>query len=189
MKTKTIFFALAVTGFSATPAIANVPGVASPGAAASSSTPPAAPTTPSGATPGTAAPQVGSGATMGTAAPSAGTPVQQVPGTNPIPGAGSVTGSITNAPTTGSTPDTAKLSGTALSPQQVMDAQRALIAGGYSVTADGVAGPQTQTALRSFQSAHGLPVTGQLDANTLDIIKSGKNVSDTSKATETPPTF
>lgn len=44
----------------------------------------------------------------------------------------------------------------------VADAQRAL-----GVTADGVVGPATRRALRSFQSDQGLSVTGSLDARTL----------------------
>ncbi len=40
--------------------------------------------------------------------------------------------------------------------------------GFYSGEVDGIMGPETQDALRSYQSKHDLPVTGRLDAATID---------------------
>jgi len=50
----------------------------------------------------------------------------------------------------------------------VMDAQQALAAKGYTPgPIDGVMGPRTRAALRTFQTNSGLPVTGELDGLTL----------------------
>jgi cell wall-associated NlpC family hydrolase len=56
----------------------------------------------------------------------------------------------------------------ALSSSQIEAAQRQL-----GVTADGVIGPQTRAAIRTFQSSHGLPVDGQLGAQTLSALGGG----------------
>lgn len=49
----------------------------------------------------------------------------------------------------------------------IRNAQTALNSQGYSAgTEDGVAGPNTQAALRKFQADKGLPQTGMLDAET-----------------------
>lgn len=51
--------------------------------------------------------------------------------------------------------------------EQVRKAQKRLQEVGFDPgPIDGLFGPQTQAALREFQSAHGLPQTGQLDAST-----------------------
>ncbi len=51
--------------------------------------------------------------------------------------------------------------------QDVKSAQKALKAKGYDAGAsDGAMGPRTRAALRKFQKAEGLHVTGQLDAET-----------------------
>jgi peptidoglycan hydrolase-like protein with peptidoglycan-binding domain/DNA-binding XRE family transcriptional regulator len=59
--------------------------------------------------------------------------------------------------------------------RQVEAAQRLLTAAGASPppTADGVVGPQTQAATRSFQSAHGLPATGDVDLDTWLLLVGG----------------
>jgi peptidoglycan hydrolase-like protein with peptidoglycan-binding domain len=49
---------------------------------------------------------------------------------------------------------------------QVAQLQRALDANGANVRVDGVMGPDTQTALRTYQQQHGLQPTGELDAQT-----------------------
>lgn len=41
---------------------------------------------------------------------------------------------------------------------------------GHDVLPDGVLGPQTANAVRRFQTRHGLPATGSLDAATLDLL-------------------
>jgi hypothetical protein len=48
----------------------------------------------------------------------------------------------------------------------VVWAQEHLYSGGYRVTIDGMFGPGTRTAVKQFQSAHGLAVTGQVDTAT-----------------------
>jgi len=53
-------------------------------------------------------------------------------------------------------------------PQFVREAQRALRDLGYSPGAiDGTVGPKTRAALARYQGAEKLPVTGELDAETL----------------------
>ena len=54
-------------------------------------------------------------------------------------------------------------------PDAVLRAQKSLVALGYLAGgADGVYGPKTEAALRAFQEANALPVTGHLEAKTLD---------------------
>jgi peptidoglycan hydrolase-like protein with peptidoglycan-binding domain len=51
--------------------------------------------------------------------------------------------------------------------QDVAEAQQALKAAGFDPgSADGVLGPQTRQAIRDFQRARGVPVTGELDRET-----------------------
>jgi lysozyme family protein len=45
--------------------------------------------------------------------------------------------------------------------------QRSLREAGYPIAVDGVIGPQTRSALRDFQSAHGLEPTGRVNKATL----------------------
>ena len=50
---------------------------------------------------------------------------------------------------------------------QIAEVQQALKAKGFDPgTTDGTMGPQTQEALRKFQKANGLPVTGNIDSQT-----------------------
>ncbi len=52
---------------------------------------------------------------------------------------------------------------------QVRKAQQHLKSRGYQPgTSDGLMGPQTISALRRYQSANGLTVTGKVDSDTLD---------------------
>ncbi len=52
---------------------------------------------------------------------------------------------------------------------QVRKAQQHLRSRGYQPgSADGLMGPQTISALRRYQSANGLTVTGKVDSDTLD---------------------
>ena len=57
--------------------------------------------------------------------------------------------------------------------QSVMDAQQALVNQGFSISVDGVSGPQTRNALRQFQARQGLPETGTLDNATMEALRSG----------------
>ena len=50
--------------------------------------------------------------------------------------------------------------------QQVRAVQQALNSSGASLHVDGVLGPQTRKALRSYQEQNGLPATGQVDQPT-----------------------
>jgi hypothetical protein len=52
----------------------------------------------------------------------------------------------------------------------VVWAQEHLITAGYRLTIDGDYGPATTSAVQQFQAAHGLPVTGTLDAETWDAL-------------------
>lgn len=52
----------------------------------------------------------------------------------------------------------------------VLAAQRQLRALGYSVGADGFTGARTEEAVRQFQAAAGLPVTGELDPPTRETL-------------------
>jgi peptidoglycan hydrolase-like protein with peptidoglycan-binding domain len=64
--------------------------------------------------------------------------------------------------------DTASANGT------VAAAQKALTKlGYYHGSIDGVAGPETETAVRQFQSVDNLPVTGELDNQTLQALQVG----------------
>jgi len=52
---------------------------------------------------------------------------------------------------------------------QVRETQQQLRGRGYQAgAADGIMGPQTISALRRYQSANGLTVTGKVDLDTLD---------------------
>ncbi len=74
----------------------------------------------------------------------------------------------TNAATGGDAPPPATGWSGPLSLEQVVSAQLALARRGYSSgPLDGVSGSQTRSAVRAFQRAHGLPVTGNLDPATL----------------------
>lgn len=50
---------------------------------------------------------------------------------------------------------------------QVMGVQNALNAKGYALSADGILGKRTRAALRKYQKANGLKVTGRIDKATL----------------------
>ena len=51
-------------------------------------------------------------------------------------------------------------------PAQVMRVQQDLNDNGFSLPVNGVMGPQTVAALRTYQQQHGLPPTGRIDAQT-----------------------
>ena len=60
----------------------------------------------------------------------------------------------------------------------VKAAQKALKERGYEVDdADGKLGPKTHAAVRAFQKAEGLPVTGRLDKETMTRLRAGKHES------------
>jgi len=56
------------------------------------------------------------------------------------------------------------------------------------VTVDGVVGPQTRAAIKAFESAHGLPATGQPDAQTLTAVGVGATPQTTSSQPAAPTT-
>jgi murein L,D-transpeptidase YcbB/YkuD len=65
-----------------------------------------------------------------------------------------------------------------LSKDEVSKAQQALTALGYGpLKADGVFGPGTRRAIEAFQRAHGLPVTGQLEPDTLRAINDSRTAA------------
>jgi hypothetical protein len=66
---------------------------------------------------------------------------------------------------------TAPAASTAAAKKTIQAAQERLLALGYQPgSADGVMGARAIAALKKFQSDHGLPVTGQLDRKTLDVL-------------------
>lgn len=73
----------------------------------------------------------------------------------------------------------------AAEPMTVSTAQERLIALGYDAgPVDGRLGPQSESALRSFQSARDLPVTGQLDmATATALAATASNIEDASPET------
>jgi cell wall-associated NlpC family hydrolase len=93
-------------------------------------------------------------------------------------------GGSSNA-TTGSEPDGPTTTGDSLAQGEVKAMQSAL-----GVTADGVIGPQTRSALRSFESSHGLPADGQPDPQALEALGVNGKTSDgkTTSGTPTTPT-
>ncbi len=54
--------------------------------------------------------------------------------------------------------------------EQVESVQSTLAQEGYNITVDGVWGPRTADAVRQFQQANNLDVTGQIDAQTLSAL-------------------
>lgn len=73
-----------------------------------------------------------------------------------------------------------------LGTDQVRQAQSQLSQNGYAITVDGVMGPETAKALRSFQSERGLRSTGTLDRDTLSALdmktdRAPASVDDSSK--------
>ncbi len=57
--------------------------------------------------------------------------------------------------------------------------------GHYQGRIDGIAGPQTEAAIRSFQQERGLPVTGQITADTADALGVGDLVSGARQSSQT----
>jgi len=55
----------------------------------------------------------------------------------------------------------------AMSRKRVEEIQTALAKGGEQIAVDGIWGPKTTAAVRDFQKAHNLKVTGHLDHETL----------------------
>jgi peptidoglycan hydrolase-like protein with peptidoglycan-binding domain len=138
-----------------------------------------------------AAPSVGSGTTNAqTVVPGPSDTATPSGTTNPSPTANS--GNPTVTPTNPSANGTNTTAATpSASMEQITSAQRALSAGGFNVATDGVIGPKTTGAIQQYQSSHGLPQTGQLDAATMNELNlSGQQQPDSgSKATDTPPSM
>jgi hypothetical protein len=77
----------------------------------------------------------------------------------------------------GFTPDTAVATiGKGWKSDLVVWAQEHLYAAGYRISIDGIFGAQTQVAVEGFQTAHGLPPTGALDAATWNALLKYKPV-------------
>jgi peptidoglycan hydrolase-like protein with peptidoglycan-binding domain len=77
----------------------------------------------------------------------------------------------------------------AVSPQLVQQVQQKLQQQGmYDGQIDGVWGPATQTAVRSYQQQHNLSTTGQLDADTLASLNlsTNQNYGSNTPAPNTP---
>lgn len=83
---------------------------------------------------------------------------------------------MSNPSTSGTQSPQANMSqeGQQASQQEIHQAQQQLKSQGlYRGAVDGVMGPETQTALMTFQRQHSLPQTAQLDQKTLDALNSG----------------
>ena len=77
----------------------------------------------------------------------------------------------------------------AASQSQIQQAQEQLKSAGlYRGSADGVMGPETQTALMKFQRQQGLPETAQLDQQTMDRLNGGGSAGMNSPSTQSPGT-
>jgi hypothetical protein len=62
-----------------------------------------------------------------------------------------------------------------LSKEEVLRAQQALTILGYGpLKADGVSGPGTRRSIEAFQQRQGLPVTGQLDADSIRALRAAR---------------
>lgn len=81
-----------------------------------------------------------------------------------------------NASASANAPSSAKMSR-----DDIKDIQQTLKGAGYKVSADGYLGPNTQQAIRSFQTDNNLTVTGFLDQNTLNSINAGAGATSKSK--------
>ncbi len=75
--------------------------------------------------------------------------------------------SMTNDTSSATTAESNVTSSTSVDSAQLSQAQEALQQEGYKVSADGMMGPKTQDAIRSFQQANNLTPSGQLDSQTL----------------------
>jgi peptidoglycan hydrolase-like protein with peptidoglycan-binding domain len=86
----------------------------------------------------------------------------------------------------------AQMQGTQASRSEIQQAQQQLKSQGlYRGAADGVMGPETQTALRAFQRQNGLPQTAQLDQQTSDRLNgsgAGQSTTGTQGMTPSSPT-
>ena len=60
---------------------------------------------------------------------------------------------------------------------KIEDAQTALKAEGYRVTVDGIVGPETRSAIRSFQEANDIDVSGNLTPQTLNALQLSMNTA------------
>ena len=93
-----------------------------------------------------------------------------ISGQNLTPSTGPVQGQAA-APTPAPAP-APKPAAPAIPPAQLKKWQGVLNAEGYPTTADGVWGPGTQKSVRAFQTANGIPATGQIDKETADALNS-----------------
>lgn len=76
----------------------------------------------------------------------------------------------TGVTATGNARQNSSLSG-GVTTHSVRDAQTQLNTRGYTVSVDGIMGPQTARAIRSFQAEQGLRQTGMLDQQTMSALK------------------
>ncbi|WP_404290611.1 peptidoglycan-binding protein [Microvirga sp. RSM25] len=78
----------------------------------------------------------------------------------------------------GETSDPLTVGSIPLSKEDISNAQQALTRLGYGpLKADGIVGPGTRRSIEAFQRAKGLPVTGQLEADTLRTIKDSQTTA------------
>ncbi len=62
--------------------------------------------------------------------------------------------------------------------QGVRQAQQELVASGFNPgPVNGLLNAETQDAIRAFQSEKGLPATGELDAQTTDVLSSASGIT------------
>jgi cell wall-associated NlpC family hydrolase len=93
---------------------------------------------------------------------------------------------VGGAASTPSGEDTSSSTAVTAGASQVRALQRSL-----GVAVDGIVGPQTRAAIKAFESAHGLPVTGEPDAATLSAVGVGDTPTTPADQTDgtstTPP--
>jgi peptidoglycan hydrolase-like protein with peptidoglycan-binding domain len=169
-RTSSAVLVLAAIGLGAGTVIAQTaPGTGSSSGATSGSGAPAASPTPQ---PGPAMPRQ-----MEPTLPGKPAPVDPKL-TQPLPGQQGTIPEQMQPPTAGTTQTPG-----GLSPDQIRRAQEALKSKGMNPGTSGANDPTTQQAVRDFQKANNLPVTGVLDPNTLD--KLGVSGNGTSTAPKT----
>lgn len=64
-----------------------------------------------------------------------------------------------------------------LSADRIEDAQAALRDEGYTIMVDGIIGPETRSAIRSFQTSNNIEATGNLTPKTLEALEVSMNTT------------
>lgn len=88
--------------------------------------------------------------------------------------------SSANMPSSGSTEKSSRSASHAASPQVKQAQQELQSAGLYNGKVDGIDGPETRQAVKSFQQKNNLPQTGKLDQQTMAALQSGSSSSGSS---------